>query len=94
MINGILNEDGTVYDPPINPLKEKWAKLYPPTPMPQYSQVCDGYSCMWCSRCPYGDKWKCPEEDKEVYERYLKERQEYMELHNPTLRSSEVNNNG
>lgn len=86
MINDVFyNEDGTVYNPPVNPLKEKWEKLYPPTPMPQYSQVCDGYSCMWCGRCPQGDNWKCPEEDKEVYEQYLKERREYTELHNPRL---------
>lgn len=73
MIEVILNDDGTVYEPPKNPLKEKWDKLYPPIPMWQYSQVCDGYSCMWCGRCPRGDNWKCPEEDKEVYEEYLKE---------------------
>lgn len=62
---------------PKNPLKEKWDKLYPPIPMAQYSQVCDGYSCMWCGRCPLGDNWKCPEEDKEVYEEYLKELHAY-----------------
>jgi hypothetical protein len=32
---------------------------------------------MWCGRCPLGDNWKCPEEDKEVYEKYLKELHEY-----------------
>ena len=44
----IVNEDGTPLDfeRPKNPLEEKWERLYPPTPMPQYSQVCDGYSCM------------------------------------------------
>ena len=45
----IVNEDGTSMDDfPKNPLAEKWKRLYPPTPMPQYSQVCDGYSCAFC----------------------------------------------
>lgn len=82
MITTVLNDDGTEFNPPINPLKEKWDKLYPPTPMPQFSQVCDGYSCMWCGRCPSGEYWKCPEEDKEIYEQYLKEYREYMRAHN------------
>ena len=90
-INSVLyNEDGTIYNPPVNPLKEKWEKLYPPTSMPQYSQVCDGYSCMWCGRCPHGDYWKCPEEDKEVYEQYIKERREYTELHNPRFKDLRI----
>ena len=73
--------DGTTFDPPKNPLKEKWDKLYPPTPIPQYSQVCDGYSCMWCGRCPSGDYWKVPEEDKEVYEMWQKEYDDYCNSH-------------
>lgn len=62
----IVNEDGTPMDfeRPKNPLEEKWSKLYPPIPMPQYSQVCDGYSCMWCGRCPKGCYWEVPEEDR------------------------------
>lgn len=81
----IINEDGSVYDPPKNPLKDKWSKLYPPTPMPQYSQVCDGYSCMWCDRCPEGSNWKVPEEDKEVWEQYQEQIREYDRVHNPIL---------
>lgn len=63
---------------PINPLQEKWDKLYPPTPMPEYSQVCDGYSCMWCSRCPRGDNWKVPEEDLEIWNQYQQALTEYL----------------
>lgn len=81
----IINEDGSVYDPPKNPLKDKWNKLYPPSPMPQYSQVCDGYSCMWCGRCPNGSYWKVPEEDKEVWEQYLEQCKEYDRIYNPNL---------
>ena len=81
----LMNEDGTEFKPPVNPLEEKWSKLYPPIPMPQYSQVCDGYSCMWCGRCPQGERWECPEEDKEVYEKYRNERREYIWKHNPSL---------
>lgn len=55
MNNNIVFFDGTIFDPPKNPLKEKWNKLYPPISKPNWSQVCDGYSCMWCDRCPNGD---------------------------------------
>ena len=85
VIEELLNEDGTVYDPPVNPLKEKWEQLYPPIPIAQYSQVCDGYSCMWCGRCPEGSYWECPEEDREVYEKYLQRCKEYNMVHNPSL---------
>lgn len=83
----IINEDGTQFgfEYPKNPLEEKWAKSYPPTPMPQYSQVCDGYSCMRCGRCPRGEYWKVPEEDKEVWEQYQAELREYHRIHNPRL---------
>ncbi|MEE1502977.1 MAG: hypothetical protein UGF89_01870 [Acutalibacteraceae bacterium] len=84
VIEKIVNEDGTPYNPPANPLAEKWAKLYPPTPMPEYSQVCDGYSCMWCGRCPYGALWEVPEEDKAVWEEYAKSVAEYDATHNPS----------
>lgn len=46
LIDRIYNDDGTEFDPPENPLEEKWAQLYSSTPMPQASQVCNGYSCM------------------------------------------------
>ena len=83
----IVNEDGTPLDfeRPKNPLEEKWERLYPPTPMPQYSQVCDGYSCLWCGRGPRGDNWKVPEEDKEIWEAYRRQCREYNRIHNPRL---------
>ena len=77
--------DGTLFEPPVNPLKEKWDKLYPPTPKPQYSQVCDGYSCMWCGRCPNGDYWKVPEEDKDIYDKWYKEYTDYCDSHGGIL---------
>lgn len=89
MIQDILNEDGTSFlSMPMleNPLAEKWAKLYPPIPKPEASQVCDDYSCMWCGRCPRGSYWQCPDEDKEIYEQYLKDKREYMLSHNPSLK--------
>ena len=77
----IVNGDGTPFDPPKNPLIEKWNKLYPPIPIPQYSQVCDGYSCLFCGRCPSGEHWEVPEEDKEIYNKYIEEFNAYMILH-------------
>ena len=83
----VINEDGTPlgFEFPKNPLKEKWDKLYPPIPMSQYSQVCDGYSCMWCDRCPHGSGWKVPEEDKEVWSEYQKQIERYHKIHNPSM---------
>lgn len=82
----ITNEDGTdISVMPQNPLKEKWNKLYPPTPLPQYSQVCDGYSCTYCGRCPLGADWVVPEEDKKVWIEYQKQLSEYNKLHNLNL---------
>ena len=89
MYLNVVNEDGTLLDfeYPKNPLKEKWDKLYSPTPMPQYSQVCDDYSCMWCGRCPSGSYWEVPEEDKEIWEQYQERIREYDKIHNPSLYS-------
>ena len=83
----ISNEDGTPlgFECPENPLKEKWDKLYPPIPKPEFSQVCDVYGCIWCDRCPRGDNWKVPEEDREVWEQYQEQLYEYHKIHNPSL---------
>lgn len=81
----VVFSDGTIFDPPKNPLVEKWAKLYPPVPKPYYSQVCDDYSCMWCDRCPKGEGWKVPEEDKEIYAQYKKEFNDYCNSHGGLL---------
>lgn len=85
MIERLLNEDGSEFDPPKNPLWDKWERLYPPIPIPQYSQTCDGYSCMWCGRCPRGDNWKVPSEDVEIYNKYKKDYKDYIVKHNPSL---------
>ena len=83
IINELVNGDGTpMNDFPKNPLKEKWDKLYPPTPMPQFCQVCDGYSCIYCGRCPKGSLWEVPEEDREIWEKYMQEVREYNRTHN------------
>lgn len=83
----LINEDGTDvnYNYPENPLEEKWNKLYPHIPKLKYSQVCDGYSCMYCGRCPKGSYWEVPEEDKEIWNKYQKEIMEYHKRHNPDL---------
>lgn len=85
----IINGDGTLMDLPKNPLKEKWDRLYPPKPMPQFSQVCDGYSCMWCGRCPHGVHWEVPEEDKEVWDEYMQKVHEYNVLHGNLIKGGE-----
>ena len=98
----IVNEDGTPFDPPENPLKEKWEKLYPPT---RYGQPCgiilgytsDGkpianYSCILCheEKCPHSEYWKVPDEDKEVYEEYQRQVENYHRTHKNFLKVSEL----
>ncbi len=80
----IVNEDGTSIDfeLPEFPLKEKWDRLYPPT---KDGEPCWGYRCMYCHRCPSGEYWKVPEEDKEVWEQYQIKVREYNKIHNPSL---------
>ena len=82
----IVNEDGTSLDDmPINPLKEKWDKLYPPIPKPEYSTICDGYSCSYCGICPNGSLWVVPEEDKQVWDEYQRKLSDYNREHNPSM---------
>lgn len=69
-IEKILNGDGTDFSPPRNPLADKWERLYP-------SCATDIYRCMYCSKCPHGDYWEVPEEDKEVYDAYIQTVRQY-----------------
>lgn len=83
---GIMNQLIDEYfiimnDIPKNPLEEKWNRLYPQIPKPEYSQVCDGYSCMWCGRCPKGEYFKIPEEDLELWNNYQKQLDNYLQSH-------------
>ena len=45
------------------------------------------YTCVMCyeEKCQHSDNWKVPEEDKEEYEKYLEQVEEYNKTHNPTL---------
>lgn len=81
LLENLRWEDGTPFEPPENPLLEKWREKYPRVKMPQYSQVCDGWSCLWCERCPDGSEWKVPEEDKEEYAKFNKKYKEYISEH-------------
>ena len=64
-----------------NPLMEKWRAKYLPTPDGSANQLCDGYTCMWCGRCPLGNEWTCPEEDIEEYNKYLEKLDRYTQEH-------------
>lgn len=71
----ITNEDGTSTDDmPSNPLLDKYPAC-----------ASHGYQCMFCSKCPRGDGWKTPEEDREVQEEHSRKRMEYMKEHNPRM---------
>ena len=95
-IKNILNEDGSEFDPPINPLLEKWKEKYNTKNGEPCSSVLGyrsngtpimNYSCVLCheKNCYVSDGFIVPEEDKDIYEKYLKDNKEYMKLHNPLL---------
>ena len=72
-------KDGTSFNPPENPLADKWDKLYPPCEIGRYGGW--DYQCMFCNQCHYGETWKIPEEDKEVWEKYRTELDSYIDAH-------------
>lgn len=72
-------KDGTLYNPPKNPLKDKWGKLYPPCDLSNHGDF--DYSCILCDKCPNSEYWDIPEEDKEVYEHYRTDYRKYIEEH-------------
>lgn len=94
LISEIINEDGTKFDPPKNPLLEKWEKLYVPNdcgPISGYDEEHDkvymNYGCVLCTsdKCHHSNAWKIPEEDKEIYEEYRKSYMDYIKAHNPKI---------
>ena len=67
--------DGTPFNPPKNPLKEKWDKLYPSC------QDSWDYGCMFCGKCHFGDHWKIPKEDRELWNQFQSDMDAYVEAH-------------
>lgn len=74
----VINEDGTNFNPPKNPLADKWSKSECGHPT---------YRCMYCDKCHYGDYWEVPDEDKEEYEKYCNSFSEYIKNHNPEIQN-------
>lgn len=93
----IVNEDGTEFDYPENPLLDKWKKKYTVTKdgepcRPVIGKQEDGtpymnYSCVLCQEknCIHSENWEVPEEDREEYEKYLEKVREYNRIHNPKM---------
>ena len=77
----LINEDGTLLEPPVNPLQEKWDQAVPNCGI--------NYKCMYCDnkQCYHSADWECPEEDKEVYEQHKEELSQYIQQHNPEFTS-------
>ena len=73
-VDKIINEDGTDYNPPKNPLEEKWERLYP-------GCKASGYKCMYCGDCPHGEYWTVPNEDRDIYDAYLETIKQYNIKH-------------
>ena len=63
--------DGEYFEPPKNPLFEKYPKC----------EKGFDYCCMYCSRCPIGSLFEIPKEDKSSYEAYKKEFDDYCDSH-------------
>ena len=95
----IVNEDGTPFgfEYPVNPLKEKWEKLYLTD---VHGRDCssivgyqkDGtpymnYSCVLCQSrtCYHSNYFEIPDEDKEVWNEYQRQIDEYYKAHNPSM---------
>lgn len=72
--------ESTLKDDPVpeNRLMRKWLQKYP---LPEKSCCGPSYGCMFCGNCPRGDYWKCPEEDKEEYEKYQQTFAEWQKRH-------------
>lgn len=91
----IVNEDGTALEPPVNPLLEKWNSMIPDkygngkkcSPYLCENPVVANYSCVLCHEktCHYSEAFEVPEEDKEAYEKWQQECDEYDRIHNHTL---------
>ena len=94
LIRDIVTKDGTsLSEAPKNPLIEKWENKYT---LDRFGNQCqdvlghyeDGrpivnYECVLCSskRCYKSDKFEVPEEDKEAYEKYLEQLNEFFKEH-------------
>lgn len=95
-ISTILNEDGTESTTyPKNPLIEKWDATpplrhgHPCSPYLDKEKKWMNYTCVIChnENCRFSDDFVVPDEDKEVYEKWRRECDEYDKIHNPKLYS-------
>lgn len=76
-ITKVLNEDGTEYNPPETEEYKKLKELFPSCGYEGLS-----YSCMYCSKCYFGDNFKWPEQYKHIVEDNRRLRREYEQAHN------------
>lgn len=72
-----FNEDGTEYSPPVT---EEYNKFLEET----CCGKSDGYMCMYCACCPYGNYFKWPEDKVNIKNEQNKIIEEYIKAHNPT----------
>lgn len=70
---------------PVNPLEEKWRKLYPMDDKCKEMEEKNikNLYCDNCGKCPKGCDFKVPKEDLIIFRKYLKECRDYLEIHNP-----------
>lgn len=94
----VYNQDGTICQPPQNPLLEKWKEEYTPmrngklcTPMfePKDKETISmAITCLLCREeaCPYSRCFKVPEEDMQAYQEYKKAYTAYLRQHNLNMK--------
>jgi len=88
LIENIINEDGTKYNPPLTADYRWLKKKYP---------ECDlgpDYRCMFCNKCLLGEYFKPADDyEKQILINQSNVRRNYLLEHNPSLRKI-LRNNG
>ena len=83
-ITEIIYDENLVKEFPVNPLEDKWFKMFPKmgicNAMQEFNLVI--YGCINCDKCPDGDLWKVPKEDLQAYKKYLEKVKKFDEKHN------------
>lgn len=80
----IVNEDGTIFEPPRS---DEYAKL-----LNKYSSCNNrGYKCMFCNKCMHGSYFKPTDDERIIIIEYSQLLEEYIKKHNPSFINTNIN---